>query len=154
MRALLLIVFMFLGCSLAAGRTRNLDNSRSPDGRLCVRVSENAAHHITYDLVATRTGAVLHRLPGSFQPEEGERPNWAWNQTDAQVDWSSDSRYVAIAEEVYRYIGTVLLAEVRPGGVRSIQVPADLIMAGTHLRWDKLHLSVERGWLADHDLSL
>ena len=70
------------------------------------------------------------------------------------VYWSGNSRYVAIDEEVYRYGGTVLLAEINRGVVRPILLPEKLILARTHPRWDRNRIKVQKGWVSAHDLSL
>jgi hypothetical protein len=154
MRASVCIAILFVGCITLHARTKPLHDGLSPNGRFCVVVSESARKRITYDIISVRTGAILHRFTGSFQPVKDEPPDWSWNQTDAVVYWSADSRHVAIDEEVYRYGGTVLLAEISRSGVRSIVLPEKLILAQTHPRWDRHRVKVQNGWVSAHELSL
>ena len=154
MRALLTIAFCFLLGCVAAARTQELRDAASPNGRYPVRAVESGfPSRISYDIVSVPRGALLHRFPSSYQPDEGSG-DWSWEHTtDAEISWSADSRYVAIDEQVHRYIGEVLLAEV--GAVtRSIRTPAKTLIARTKLDWDRYRIRIRDGWLSQSDLSL
>ena len=132
----------------------DLRDAASPNGRYRVRAVESGTpSRITYDIVSARTGAVLHRFLSSYQPESGSG-DWAWEHTtEAEVSWSPDSHYVAIDEQVHRYIGEVLLAEV--GDVtRAINLPEKLLIARTRLDWDRYRIRLRDGWTSPRELSL
>ena len=154
MRALLAIALCALLACVAGARTEDLDHAVSPNGRYTVKaVQKGNPSRISYDIVSTRSGALLHRLPSSYQPDD-EADDWSWRHAmEAEVSWSPDSRYVAIDEQVHRYIGEVLLAEVRDVS-RSIPVPADSLIKRTKRDWDRSRIRIADGWSSPRDLSL
>ena len=111
--ALLLMLFVF-SASLARARTEPLEEGISPNRRYQVQVAQRGASpQITYDLIRRGDGALLRRFASSYQPEEGEMPDWSWNHSArATIAWSPNIHYVSIDEEVHHYVGKVLLAEM------------------------------------------
>jgi hypothetical protein len=148
------VTLWLLSCVLAGGRTHELREARSPDGRYRINVVEHGSPgRISCDIVSLRTGALLHRFPSSYQPDDLAE-NWAWEHAvDAEVSWSNDSRYVVIDEQVHRYIGRVLLAEV--GNVtRTIPIPEKTLITRTQREWDRYRIRVREGWLSPREISL
>ncbi|HKP93046.1 MAG TPA: hypothetical protein VJS88_04050 [Chthoniobacterales bacterium] len=153
--ALFITVLLSFGVS-AQARTGKLKNGTSPDGRYRVEVVETGTPpQITYDLLRRQDGALLHRFESSYQPQPGELRDWAWHHsTDANIDWSSDSRHFSIDEQVHHYIGEVLLAEISSRGARQIKLPERAIVAATKRRWDRQRIRHRRGWITADMLSL
>lgn len=151
------IPMLLLASALSAhARTEPLEDSVSPNHRYRLQAVERGTPpQITYDLVRRRNGALLHRFESGYQPEEGELSNWSWNHsTGAQVDWSPDSRYVAIDETVHRYSGEVLMAEITRHGVRRIELPESAILTATKRHWDRHHIGFQEGWISADEISL
>jgi hypothetical protein len=140
----------------ALGRTEKLEGGESPDGRYRVQVVEQGSlRDITYELVRTRHDTVLHRFWSSYQPDEGELPDWSWNHScDATVSWSPDSHYFAIGEAAHRYEGTVLLAEVTRRRIREISLPEQSMLRATNREWHRQMFHLEDGWISDDRVSI
>ena len=154
MRLLLIFVVCLLLGAEASARVQELREAASPNRRYAVKAVEKGNPvQISYEIVSRRSGAVLLRLPSSYQPEEGEG-DWSWEHTiQAEVSWSTDSRYVAIDEQVHRYIGDVLVAEV--GEVnRSIRIPEESLVARTGRSWSRYRVRLREGWLPNGRLAL
>jgi hypothetical protein len=156
MRAFLTITLLIIVALEARARTAALEDSLSPNHRYRVQVAESGKRtRIIYQIVRRRDASVIHSIESSYQPQEGELPDWSWNHsTEAEVSWSSDSRYVSIDEQVHNYIGEVLLAEITESGAQDITLPADAILLATKRQWDRHRIRHRRGWISDDRISL
>jgi hypothetical protein len=139
----------------AEARTEKLDGSLSHDGRYRIEAREHGKHpDISYDLIRQEDGAVLHRFRSSYQPEEGELPDWSWNHScDAAVRWSPDDHYFAIGEAAHRYIGEVQLAAINRHRVREIFLPETTMLRATSREWHRQMFHLD-GWVSKDRLSL
>ena len=154
---IILIITLLIASALSAhARTETLENSPSPNHRYGVQVVEKGTRAlIAYDIVRKKGGALLHRFESSYQFEEGELQDRSWNHsTEAEIAWSPDSHYVSIDEQVHRYIGEVLLAEITRQGARSIKLPESAIVAATKRHWDRYRIRSQRGWISADEVSL
>jgi hypothetical protein len=139
----------------ALARTEKLESGESPNGRYRVQVEQGSHGDITYDLVRTRDDMVLHRFWSSYQPDEGELPDWSWNHScDASVGWSPDIHYLAIGQAAHRYAGAVLLGEVTRRGIREISLPEQSMLRATKREWDRYMFHLDDGWISDDRVSL
>jgi hypothetical protein len=140
----------------ALARTENLESGESPNGRCRVQVVERGPQrHITYNLVRVRHDIVLHRFWSSYQPDEGELPDWSWNHAcDATVSWSPDGHYFAIGEAAHNYIGAVRLGSVTRNRVREISLPEQSMLRATKREWDRYMFHLDDGWISDDRVSL
>jgi hypothetical protein len=156
MRAVLPVTFLILLALDAHARTTALQNSVSPDHRYRIQVAETGnGSHIWYQIVRTRDSSIIHSIPSSYQPEEGELEDWSWNHsTDAEVAWSAGGHYVSIDEQVHRFIGEVLIVQITRGSARDIKVPEDAMITATKHLWDRHRIRVMRGWISDDRISL
>ena len=108
---------------------------------------------ITYEIV-TGKGRALHRFDSSYQPEEGEMPDWSWAQSKAAaVSWSTDGRHVAIDEQNHHSIGRVFLAGLSPSAAVPIPVPEEAILAETKVAWDRERLHFDH-WIGPDKVAL
>lgn len=164
MRALAVVISAALMLGRANARTEPLRDSISPDHSYELRVSERGErHHITYDIVRRDDGHVLLQVESSYQPEEssGESAisesdvHWPWEMTtEAEIHGTSDSRYVAIDEQVHNYIGQVLIVSLGRGHASQVLLPEKQILARTRLHWDRERIRVRDGFSASHVLTL
>jgi hypothetical protein len=140
----------------AHARTEKLEGGISPDSRYRIEAREHGNRpDITYDLIRQCDKAVLHRFWSSYQPDEGELPDWSWNHScDAAVRWSPDSRYFAIGEAAHRYIGAVRLGVIDRRGAREIFLPEKTMLRATGREWDRQMFHLEDGWISDDRVSL
>jgi hypothetical protein len=156
MRLTAVCVVLIGSCISAQARTHALLNGTSPNGLFRVRAAQVDSSKISYDIVRTADSALLHRIHGSYQPEEGTG-DWPWDESvDAEIYWSDDSRCVVIDEQVHNYIGTLFLVLLRHTGADGIPLPEQAILARTGLHWDKYRIRVSEigAWSSPHHLSL
>jgi hypothetical protein len=141
--------------SFAHARIEKLDGSLSHDGRYRIEAREHGKHpDISYDLIRQDDGAVLHRFRSSYQPDEGELPDWSWNHTcDAAARWSPDDHYFAIGEAAHRYIGAVRLGVIDRRGVREIFLPEKTMLRATRREWDRQMFHLD-GWISKDRVSV
>jgi hypothetical protein len=151
----ILCAFLLTGCLLsmrvvADARSKVLQDGDSPEGHFRVEVSERPGRGITYDIVSPKAGSVIHRIPSSYQPEEGEASDWCWDLTnDAEVHWSPGGHYLVIDEQVHNYIGQVFLVLVGPGSTAPLSLPETQILAATKMHWDRFRIRFVRWGDAD-----
>lgn len=139
----------------AHARTNALVDGTSPNRQFRVQVSQSRSALMTYRIVRTSDSAILHRVMSSYQPEEGEMPDWAWSHaSDAEIHWSDDSHYLVIDEQVHNYIGKVFIISVTPQHAETVAFPEKEILACTKLNWDRHRVRVGGGWSSGHHLSV
>jgi len=142
----LLAMFVLLSASLEAdARSKVLHAGDSADGHFRVEVSERPGRGITYDIVSRKAGSVIHRIPSSYQSEDGEASDWCWDlASHAEVHWSPGGHYVVIDEQVHNYIGQVFLVLVGPGSTATLSLPETQILAATRMHWDRYRIRFVR----------
>jgi hypothetical protein len=151
-----MVALLVLLAHSGRGQTAKLEDGVSPNGRYRVEARGRGQRpDITYDLVRQRDGAVLHRFFSSYQPDEGELPDWSWNHAcRAEVSWNPDNHYFAIGEAAHRYIGAVRLGAVTRRGVREISLPEQSMLRVTKREWHRYMFHLEDGWISDDRVSL
>ena len=153
MRALLsFAILMTSGCALF-GRNQEIERASSPDRRFTVRAVESANPlRICYEIVSAMTGKPVHRIPGSYQPDSGA-DDWDWNLSkQAKIFWSSDSRFVVVDEQVYRFAGYVQIVEMGDLA-RTIDLP-EIPIPQPGKNWERWRIRVDKGWVSKNELSL
>jgi hypothetical protein len=119
------------------------DGGLSPDAQFTVFVEQADRPDTTIQYVVRerRTEAVFGRLKSSYQPEEGNESDFAWDQSHPSwIYWRADSQYVAIDEANHNHIGTVILAQRLRHSFRQIPVRERELMAYTNQPWDRARL--------------
>jgi hypothetical protein len=140
---LLLSFLAFASVSLFA-REASLPDSTSPDKHYCIVVAETGGL-IYYHINEIPNGKTLFSLVSSYKPDSGSA-GWGFQQSlGATVNWRKDSRYLAIDEENYRRIGTVLIASSTAKGFEQVPVYSEVLMRASKQPWERGRLSF-REW--------
>ena len=139
-RNLIAVIVALATPALARQDDLSRDGGLSPDAQFTVYVEQPDAPRgkIDYIIRERRSGRLFGRFESSYQPEEGNDSDFAWDQSHPSwIYWRGDSQYVAIEEANHHHIGTVILAERLKRSFRQIPVREDKIMAYTKQRWDR-----------------
>ena len=130
------------------------DGGVSPDAHFTVFVEQADTPHATIQYVVRerRHGSVFGRFKSSYQPEEGDDSDFAWDQSHPSwIYWRTDSQYVAIDEANHNHIGTVILAQRLRHSFRQIPVSEQELMAYTKQPWDRGRLFFGNNCFLPHD---
>ncbi|MEY2564837.1 MAG: hypothetical protein QOH88_3030 [Verrucomicrobiota bacterium] len=126
----------------------------SPDAQITVFVEQADTPHaaVRYVFRDRRSGAVLGRVKSSYQPEEGDDSDFAWELSHPSwIYWRGDSQYVAIDEANHNHMGTVVLARRLKDSFRQIPVSEERLMAYTKQPWDRARLFFGDDCFLPHD---
>jgi hypothetical protein len=138
-----LFIAVFLGL-VAPAVARQDDLSRSggvsPDGKFTLSVEQADTPHgpIHYVVRERHRGIVVGRFKSSYQPEEEDDSDFAWDQSHPSwIYWRPDSQFVAIDEANHNRMGTVILAQRLRHSFHQIPLSEEELMAYTKQPWDR-----------------
>lgn len=149
-----LVVFEF--AALSGAGARNLLTDGPVQGEFYLDVQHSAPGEIDYAIHEKNTGKVLLRLASSYQPDEGDLPNWAMaHASGAHAYWNEKGDLVAIDEAAHNYEGTVLLAIIGKGkAAREISLPVAGLLSAVGKKWDKFRFGCPDGWVGPRQLAV
>jgi hypothetical protein len=116
----------------------------SPDGKYGVKFTRDGNGGCFYSVISRPLGRVLLQLKSSYQPDEDTRAGESFDVEEslsAVVQWSANSRFVAIDEANHSFEGTVLVAFLDESGkAQKADIPEEEIKKRSGQRWDRCRL--------------